>query len=122
MKYKHYAPKATLKVVKGKRENVVRYLKDATRDDSGLVILGPTEIIRELEGNKHLDLGTDKEAIAQHLFAALRKLDEMEVQRAFIVAIEESGVGKAIMNRVLKAANHEEIDTDQLFETRLRQE
>lgn len=115
MKYRHYAPKATLKVVKGKHENVVRFLKDATRNDLALIVLGPSEIIQELEGNKHLDLGTDKEAIAQHLFAALRKLDEMEIQRAYIVAIEESGVGKAIMNRVLKAANHEEIDTDQLL-------
>jgi len=115
MKYKHYAPMAFLQVVKGQPETVIAFLKTQTQRDSGVVVLGPTHIISSLPNGHHIDLGPieDLNVIASKLFSAFRQLDADQVERAFIVAVPETGLGKAIMNRVLKASNHTIIDLDQ---------
>lgn len=59
-----------------------------------------------------IDLGSldNMNIIAKNLFPAFRQLDQLEVKEAYIVAIPEIGIGKAIMNRVIKAANYQIID------------
>ena len=46
-------------------------------------------------------------AIAKHLFRILREFDEEEVQFMYAESFEATGMGQAIMNRLLKAAGHQ---------------
>ena len=115
MKYKHYAPQARLEIVAGSDEAVVRFLRQAIAQDPHIGILGPSELLDQLQGGIRFDLGsrTHLEAMAHQLFAALRALDDQQVPHAYFIAVNEAGVGKAIMNRIYKAANHRIITLDE---------
>ncbi|MDD2592530.1 MAG: L-threonylcarbamoyladenylate synthase [Erysipelotrichaceae bacterium] len=112
MKYKHYAPMATLKVIRGSNNAVKAYLLTKTKTDPKIAVLGPTNIISSLDTDIVIDLGSldNMNIIAKNLFSAFRQLDQLNIKEAYIVAIPEIGVGKAIMNRIMKAANHQVID------------
>ncbi len=114
MKYRHYAPAAMLHVVKGQPTNIKAYIQKQLKRDSSIAILGPSDIITLLSDGILFDLGPldDLNKIAFNLFSAFRQLDQLEIKEAYIVAIPEIGLGKAIMNRIMKAANHSVIETD----------
>lgn len=114
MKYKHYSPLAEMTLVKGKPNAVIAFLEVESLRNQGLAIIGPTEIVSHLNQSIILDLGSlsDLETIGKNLFASFRKLDDLQIKKAYIVAISNEGLGKAIMNRVLKAVNHHIIDVD----------
>ncbi len=114
MKYRHYAPAAMLHVVKGQSTNIKAYLQKQLKRDPSIAILGPSDIITLLSDGILFDLGPldDLNKIAFNLFSAFRQLDQLEIKEAYIVAIPKIGLGKAIMNRIMKAANHSVIDTD----------
>ena len=116
MKYRHYAPVAMLHVVKGHPTKIKTYLQKQLKQDLSIAILGPSDIITLLNDGILFDLGPrdDLNKIAFNLFSAFRQLDQLEIKKAYIIAIPETGLGKAIMNRIMKAANHSVIDTDQL--------
>ena len=46
----------------------------------------------------------DKESIARNLFSTLREFDEKGVDIILAEGIDSQGIGKAIMNRMKKAA------------------
>ena len=112
MKYKHYAPMATLQVIRGSNNAVIDYLLALTKTNPNIAVLGPTNIISLLQTGIIIDLGSpdNLDVIAKNLFSAFRQLDQLNVKEAYIVAITEIGLGKAIMNRIMKAANHQVID------------
>jgi L-threonylcarbamoyladenylate synthase len=114
MKYKHYAPQARLEIVSGSDETVVRFLRQAIAQDPRVGILGPSELLDALQGGIRFDLGSRKhpDDMAHQLFSALRSLDDQRLTHAYFIALSEVGVGKAIMNRVNKAANHRMITLD----------
>jgi L-threonylcarbamoyladenylate synthase len=49
-------------------------------------------------------LGSNTRQVAKKLFAALRKLDEKEIDLILIESLPEKGLGLAVMNRLKKAA------------------
>ena len=115
MKYRHYAPKAPLTLVKGDAAAVGAYITQQC-----LAASGQAGILCSLEracgyaaafakaGRPILlyPLGKeeDEEAAAHRLFAALRQADEDSASVLFAEAHAESGLGAAIMNRLKKAA------------------
>jgi L-threonylcarbamoyladenylate synthase len=48
----------------------------------------------------------DEPAIARELYRILREFDDEAVEVIYSEAFDESGIGQAIMNRLLKAAGH----------------
>ena len=115
MKYKHYAPQAKLEIVSGSDDAVLRFLREVIKRDPKIGLLGPTELLAQLQGGIPFDLGSREhlDTMAHQLFAALRTLDDQHIAQAYFIAIEEVGVGKAIMNRIQKAANHRVIHLDE---------
>ena len=108
MKYKHYAPKAKTVIFDGKAENVIaaicaRY--DAAKEAGERpAILGFDE--HDFGGRERISLGSVKrpnEAAAK-LFGALRELDERGETVALCEAVEATGIGLAVMNRMGRAA------------------
>lgn len=112
MKYRHYAPKADLVIVKGPVENVVQKINQLTGEkmESGIKvgIIGTDETISRYLGGivKSIGSRSDEASIARHLYQILRDFDESDVSCIFTESFETPKMGQAIMNRLLKAAGH----------------
>jgi L-threonylcarbamoyladenylate synthase len=106
MKYKHYAPKGRLTIVRGARENVLREIiarYDATsQTGEKCCILAASKA--PYGGRNVRELGETPEAVAHNLFAALREMDGEGVQTMFAEAVAADGLGLAVMNRMGRAA------------------
>ncbi len=111
MKYRHYAPRGSVTVVRGGRSAVAREicrLYDASKCSALILAL---EGNRDLYGGRRLiSLGGDAREMAQRLFDALRKADEMGAEAVFSEAVDAEGLGLAVMNRLDRAAAFHVID------------
>lgn len=110
MKYKHYAPKGVVTLVEGERAKVINYINSQglKHPNKKTACLCPDEFKKDLKLETVIQLGSmDKlETIGENLFKSLRLMDELEIDYIYIPAISYEGLGEAIMNRLIKAANH----------------
>lgn len=115
MKYRHYAPKAELKIVEGETEAVIaaicRLAEEAGKSGKRAGILATDETAGRYPSGLVFSLGSRsrEEEISAHLFEMLRKFDETEVDCIYSEAFGDAGIGMAVMNRLLKAAGHQVI-------------
>lgn len=116
MKYKHYSPKAQVKIVKGDNEKVIQRINSLIKEykDQGKIVgILITEENKEryIPCNK-ITVGSKKDisSIAQNLFEALRSFDDSNADIIFSESFEESGVGVAVMNRLNKASGYDVIN------------
>ena len=113
MKYKHYAPKADLKIVEGTQEAVVaeinrRICEQAAKGEkTGVIATDETKNLYKGGLVKSIGRRSDEEAIARHLYSVLREFDESEVTQIYSEAFDTPNMGQAIMNRLVKAAGHQ---------------
>ena len=113
MKYKHYAPNAHLKIIKGKNEKTIEIINEIVENyiekGNDVAILTTNENLNKFNNGKVISLGSenDLKEIARNLFEALRKCDDLGVQYILCQGFEENGVGLAIMNRLNKAAGYD---------------
>lgn len=115
MKYRHYAPKADLKIIEGPMDKVVAYINERA-DGSRKVGIICTEETKERYPHGDVKcIGSRKNelSIANHLFEVLRAFDEDGVEAIYSESFEAPGLGQAIMNRLLKAAGHQKIDVSE---------
>lgn len=116
MKYRHYAPKAELTIVSGETGKVVDTMKKlaqkAEEEGKKVGIMTVSEHAKYFSQKETLVLGNgrDENEIARNLFDALRQFDSLGVDVIYSEAFDENGLGKAIMNRLLKAAGHRIIE------------
>ena len=112
MKYRHYAPKGELVLVEGEPQNVVRYINEQTKYYSGLGkktgVIGTSELIYQYQADSIKDAGSKDEplSIAKQLYTFLREFDDENVEHIYAEAFDDTGLGQAVMNRLLKAAGH----------------
>ncbi len=109
MKYKHYSPKAEVII---SRLNFYDYkaLVESDKDCCALCFDEEKELIYANSisyGKKY-----DSESQAKNLFSALRKIDKLGYKKAYVSAPKLSGVGLAVYNRLIRAANFKEIKPD----------
>lgn len=113
MKYRHYAPKANLVLVSGDREAVAEKIRALVREgmEKGkkIGILAAEESKGSYPEGIVLLLGKrdSGEDIAQHLYEQLRRFDELGVDEIYSECFSEEGIGRAIMNRLRKAAGQQ---------------
>lgn len=121
MKYRHYAPKGELTIVKGPGEQVVEYINRKTREaqlageKTGVIAVTETAHLYVGDSVKTAGDRRDEETIARHLYSILREFDDENVTRIYSESFGDTtgaggGFGQAIMNRLLKAAGHQVID------------
>lgn len=109
-KYKHYSPKANMRIITGDLGNIVVRINQLEKiyREKGLKvgILATAETMDKYKEENLLILGARKnpKEIAAKLFFLLRKFDKMNVDIILAEGIEEIGIGSAIMNRMKKAA------------------
>lgn len=119
MKYRHYAPKADLSIVEGPQEDVIDCINRLTGEAAakGLKagIIATDETRAQYASGLVLSIGSreEEETIAHHLYEVLRDFDEADVNVIYSEAFYTPRMGQAIMNRLLKAAGHKIIKTQE---------
>ena len=118
MKYRHYAPKAPMTVILGGVAQVMNEMDalilSASTGHKKIGILAPKE--REshyqTENVTFISLGREHDAMemGRNLFEGLRQFDDLGVDVIFAEGIKETGVGKAVMNRLKKASGFQIIE------------
>ncbi len=98
----HYAPKAPLYLVKGERETVEKYMKEKLADNDTF-LLSEDDIFY---GERVISLGSesDRTQAAKRLFSALREADEKGASSIYAKYPDQSGIGLALLNRMLRAS------------------
>ncbi|EYE89817.1 tRNA threonylcarbamoyladenosine biosynthesis protein [Fervidicella metallireducens AeB] len=116
MKYRHYAPKAPLTIIKGDLNNVIKYVNEKTDELSNygykVGVMATDETIKKYNANIKISVGDRKESgiIAANLFDVLREFDKIDVDYIYAEGFSEEGLGLAIMNRLKKAAGYNVIE------------
>ncbi len=116
MKYKHYAPQGELTIVLGKPQEVevkIKKLLEADKEKglkTGVIVSGDEAELYEADSIKITGEREDMAAVARNLFRILREFDDEKVERMYVQAFSQDGIGQAVMNRMLKAAGHKIID------------
>jgi len=112
MKYKHYAPRASVIIVEGEVEKIAARINELVKEyevmNKKVGILATDETKHFYPESLTLSLGSrlSPDTIAANLFKALRDFDKTDIQTIFAEAIDSSGIGLAIMNRMNKAAGY----------------
>ncbi|WP_200769663.1 L-threonylcarbamoyladenylate synthase [Halarsenatibacter silvermanii] len=121
MKYRHYAPSARLELLEeGSPEEIWKYAGRQRAHSALLVSKATGQSIAESEdvavysdpergADQHIKpviIGSEEnmQEIAHNLFTYLRSLDDEGRKLIMVEAINEEGLGEAIMNRLRKAA------------------
>lgn len=104
MKYRHYAPRTPLLIVKPRRMASVLAKKLETHGRVGLIA---PEALRSPIATSFFSLGPG-EAVdyARLLYAALREMDRRDLDLVLIPEVGGSPLAHALMNRLSRAAGH----------------
>lgn len=112
MKYRHYAPKAKLSIVEGTiREEILAIRQiayEAEHHGKKVGIIASNETIGFYTHGVVKNIGTreNEKTIAKNLYTILREFDEEEIDEIYSESFSRQGIGRAIMNRLEKAAGH----------------
>lgn len=116
MKYRHYAPQGDLTIISGMEENVTAYINakcmEQKRMHKRTGVIGTDETIGKYCADVCRSVGCrdDEVRIARELFRILREFDDECVDVIYAESFSDSGIGRAIMNRLLKAAGHKVVN------------
>lgn len=116
MKYRHYAPKGELTIVRGSAEMVTDYINagllQGRKNHKKTGVIATDETIESYSADVPRSVGkrTDVNAVARGLYRILREFDDEGVELIYSESFDGSGVSQAVMNRLLKAAGHRIID------------
>ena len=113
MKYRHYAPKAELTVVRGDEDEVEKKIDELARQfpPDRVGILTTDERVGIYQYGIVLSIGSMKENTLGHsLYAALREFDHQGVMHIFSETFFGSDQEDALMNRLMKAAAGQVVD------------
>jgi L-threonylcarbamoyladenylate synthase len=105
MKYRHYAPRARVHLIKDANELAAREI--ATREQIESAYIGLREP-KDLSRLKICRVCASVEDYARELFRFFRACDAADVQTIFCERVEEKGLGAALMERLRKAADESE--------------
>ena len=113
MKYRHYAPKGDLTIVEGNPEEVIAYINQKTAEAkaqghrTGIICTDETRNRYSADSVKSAGTRSDEASIAHELFLILREFDDENIDIMYSEGFNESGIGMAVMNRLIKAAGHQ---------------
>ncbi|MGL5616902.1 MAG: L-threonylcarbamoyladenylate synthase [Sarcina sp.] len=116
MKYRHYAPKAKVRVIRGNKEKmvekIIKMVHNYKDDNLKVGVIATDETKDFYKDVEVISLGSrnDLNEIARGLFESLRAFDDKNVDIILSESFEESGIGIAIMNRLKKACGFDIID------------
>ena len=110
MKYRHYAPKAKVQIIKGNKEKTIEKINEIVQNyiesKKTIAVLCTNELSDKIFNAEVISLGSinNLNDIAKNIFESLRMCDDLKVDLILCEAFNEEGIGLAIMNRLNKAA------------------
>jgi L-threonylcarbamoyladenylate synthase len=110
MKYRHYAPKGQMTIVEGETEAVVDAINGLVKEKKSLGCRVAVIATEETKKRYHCDfvrsVGSRKTegSIAAGLYDILREMDHLGAEFIYAESFEKDSLGRAIMNRMMKAA------------------
>ncbi|WP_297716380.1 L-threonylcarbamoyladenylate synthase [Intestinimonas sp.] len=110
MKYRHYAPKAPVTVVKGEAAATAAYIQAHLGEGEGVVCFDEYAGLYAGHTVERLGPAADKAAQARNVFDALRAFDGTDVTAIWSQCPDEGGIGLAVSNRLNKAAGFHIVD------------
>ena len=107
MKYKHYAPKASLYLIDDTYINFIEFVKEKQKTENCGVMCYDEEI-SSFENKNLLPVGEEKNIKKQtkKLFNLLRKADDIGVDTVYAHLPKDDGESLAIYNRMIRACAH----------------
>lgn len=93
----HYAPTKPVRILNAGKI-------DSGSQKRGFLCWGPIRHSERFAVVRSLSESRDLRIAAQRLFGLMREMDRMDVEEIVIDRVPESGLGKAIMNRIRRAA------------------
>jgi L-threonylcarbamoyladenylate synthase len=112
MKYRHYAPKGNLTIVDGPPQKVAAFINEKISFHRAEGIRTGVICTEETKGRYEADLirsagsREDENSVARELFRILREFDDEGAEEIYAESFAADGIGRAVMNRLLKAAGH----------------
>ncbi|MBS4536455.1 threonylcarbamoyl-AMP synthase [Clostridium sp. D2Q-14] len=109
-KYKHYSPNAKMKIINGELHQMINRInklyQEFTQKGLKVGILATEQSKWSYPCDITIVVGDRKNpsTIASNFFNSLREFDRMNVDIILAEGVEKFGIGKAIMNRMEKAA------------------
>jgi L-threonylcarbamoyladenylate synthase len=112
MKYRHYAPKTHCKLVYSKDyEKMKKAILDLAndKDKKNVLILAYTEDLDNYNDYQCIDIGSkyNLDEVSHKIFSSLRMIDDYKADLAIIEGMPLDGLGLAIMNRLIRACEHD---------------
>ena len=106
MKYRHYAPRASVILLDGEDTAVCSEMQRRLREDPRCGIHCYDEVLSMLWGDRTLSMGKalDGNTQAHRLFSCLRAFDDMEIDTVYARVPAKRGMGLALYNRLARAA------------------
>jgi L-threonylcarbamoyladenylate synthase len=107
MKYRHYAPDAPLILVDGTSTYVQSLVEKAKAEGKKVGVLTTVENFEAYDADVVLSCGKRAEpaTVLHNLYSVLRQFNETELDIIYSETFAREGVGEALMNRLMKAAN-----------------
>ena len=115
MRYRHYAPKGELTVYEGAPEAVVKAVNEAAEEAIKLgqktCVIATTETAELYRADVVKIIGSRKneEEVAASLYRILRECDDEGIEKIYSESFSDTGLGMAIMNRLMKAAGNRKV-------------
>ncbi len=116
MKYRHYAPRGELTIVRGSAAAVTDYINSnlarGRKDHKKTGVIATDETIAGYRADVPRSVGKreDVNAAARGLYRILREFDDEGVELIYSESFDGGGLSQAVMNRLLKAAGHKVIN------------
>lgn len=107
MKYRHYAPKAHVVLIKAADQKYIDYVNNHADERTACMCF--EEDVDALCAGKAYPLGEKEDALRQArvLFSTLRQIDDDGMTLVYARCPETDGVGMAVYNRLIRAAGFE---------------
>lgn len=116
MKYRHYAPKGELVIVKGSERAVVTRINDilaaghAENKKTGVIATDATIACYAADVRFSVGEKGAAQTAAERLYRILRECDDEGVELICSECFDGGGVNVALMNRLMKAAGHRVVE------------
>lgn len=110
IKYKHYSPNTKCVLIYSKdNDKMVQKINEVSQNKN-VVVLCKTKNLEKYNIPNKLNMGNSLEEISKNIFTLLRKADTYKADLILIEGVEKTGLGLAIMNRLIRACAHDYIE------------
>lgn len=104
-KYNHYMPDIPLWIVDGSPQYIQSIIDEELGKSNRIGLLASTQLIEKLTADEKFPLGNEQSEIVMNLYSGLRHFTSESVDLIICESFSDIGLGKALMNRITKAAS-----------------